>query len=454
MEKRMKGHCGDYALNVREPSGAWGSPEQQAQYIRSQKRELIYDAVVLDAQLRQSLTTVRSLGRRGKRVAALTTVSSLEKSKHVPTFSSRWCQTSSIVPAYEQHAESFLACLREFLDHTKARVLISSSDEGIEVLRANRAEIERRGTHLAIASEASLAIAIRKDRTLAIAEQLGLHIPKGVLLSGVSEVSGALHEIGLPAVVKPTESWLWTKQGGVRLTCKLVTTREEAHLAVQALTQYGGTVLLQQFLSGRQESVSLLYANGEVYARFAQWTKRTHPQLGGVSTFRQSIALPDDINVQAERLVREIDLEGYSQVQFRRDDVGKPYLMEINPRMTSGLEIAFRAGIDFPYLLYQWANQEHIDHIDGYRSGVRMRYLEGDLLTTLQTFAQRGRPGVTPPAKALAEFVATFFVPTGYDYFDWQDLRPAWSAAGETIDHLRNRIKPASYRSTIHHREF
>ena len=436
----MKGYFGDEALGIYEPASESESPKIQDKYVQPQKQSVIYDAVVLDAKLRQSLTTVRSLGRRGKKVAALETSSAIEKSKHVPTFSSRWCQENSIVPTYEKQAEPFLTSLKQFLDKTSTRVLISSSDEGIEILRANRDAITQRGTHLALAKEASLAIATRKDSTLEVAERLGLYIPRGVAITDVSEVSQALREIGLPAVVKPNESWLWGKKHGIRLTCKLVTTPEEARIAVQQLTQNGGRVLFQQFLSGRQESISLFYCRGELYARFAQWTKRTHPPLGGVSTYRQSIALPEDTHAQAERLVREIDLEGYSQIQFRRDSGGKPYLMEINPRLTSGIEIAVRAGIDFPYLSYQWANEEPIDRIETYRPGVKMRYLEGDLLTTLQTFAQHGRPGVRSPARALTEFLASFFIPMGYDYFDWQDLRPVWSAVGETIDHIWNRI--------------
>ena len=440
----MKSYFEDDALQAYKPLGETGSFKQQEQCIQSQKQDVLYDAVVLDAKLRQSLMTVRSLGRRGKRVAAMETNSAIEKSKHIPTFTSRWCQESSIVPAYDQQAQPFLTHLKHFVDVAGARVLISSSDEGIAVLRAHRAEIEQWGIRLALAKEASLAMAIRKDCTLAIAERLGLGIPREVIITDVSEVSRALREIGLPAVIKPNESWLWDEHQGVRLTCKLVTTPEEARLAVQQLTQSGGMVHFQQFLSGRQESVSFMYAHGEVYARFAQWTKRAHPPLGGVSTYRQSIALPEDINEQAERLVREIDLDGYSQVQFRRDNAGKPYLMEINPRLTSGIEIAVRAGIDFPYLVYQWANEEHIDCTKGYRPGVKMCYLEGDLLTTLQTIAQRGRPGVTPPTRALAEFLATFFVPTSYDYFDWQDLHPTWTAVGETIDHVLYRIRHAS----------
>jgi hypothetical protein len=57
---------------------------------------------------------------------------------------------------------------------------------------------------------------------------------------------------------------------------------------------------------------------------------------------------------QAERLIREIDLEGYSEVEFRRDGNDIPYLMEINPRLSASVEIAVRCGVDFPHLLYQW----------------------------------------------------------------------------------------------------
>ena len=133
----MKGYFGDDALGLYELSSGSGSPKLQDECIQSQKQGIIYDAVVLDAKLRQSLMTVRSLGRRGKKVAALETSNAIEKSKHVPTFTSRWCQEYSIVPRYEKQAKPFLDSLMQFLDNTGARVLISSSDEGIDILRSN-----------------------------------------------------------------------------------------------------------------------------------------------------------------------------------------------------------------------------------------------------------------------------------------------------------------------------
>lgn len=394
-----------------------------------------YDALILDAALRQSLVTVRSLGHRGLRVAALEVSDILEKLKYIPTFSSRWCLQSYIAPEFQYDTGPFITYLLELIDATGVSVLIPSADGSLATLRQHREVIEQHA-RLAIAKEAALDAAINKDQTLEIATRLGLGVPRGVVLKSVSEVGEAIHEIGLPAVVKPVESWLWGEQHGVRLICMLVTTPDEARKAVEELTQEGGTVLFQQFLAGRREAVSLFYAHGKMYARFAQWAKRTQPPLGGTSVFRQSIALPDDITDQSERLVREIELEGYSEVEFRRDSEGKPYLMEINPRLSASIEVAVRAGVDFPYLLYQWAKGERIDCIEGYRIGGWMRYLEGDLLTTFQAIMERGRPGVIPPTQAVFEFIASFFVPTGYDYFDWRDPLPMWSATKDFVYRL------------------
>jgi predicted ATP-grasp superfamily ATP-dependent carboligase len=382
-----------------------------------------YDALVLDARLRQSLVTVRSLGRRGLRVAALGTSTGL------PAFSSRWCQQSFYAPPYEHDPEPFLSYLIEVLNQNKVGVLITSSDDVVALIRQHRERFESR-VSLALAKEPALGIVISKAQTLEIAQHLGIGIPREVKLGTVSEVEAALHEIGLPAVIKPIESWVWDarQQQGKRLVSKLVTTSDEARRAVEELTGCGVSVLFQQFLSGRREAVNLLYAQGRVYARFAQWAKRTHPPLGGVSVYRQSIAIPPDIGDQSERLVREIALEGYAEVEFRRDDAGKPYLMEINPRLSASIEVAVRAGVDFPYLLYQWARGEPISVVEGYREGVWMRFLGGDIMLTIESLKQRGRPGIPHPARTIFDFWSAFLTPTGWDYLAWRDPLPALTA--------------------------
>jgi len=380
-----------------------------------------FDALVLNASLRQSLVTVRSIGRRGLAVAAA------ETHANTPAFSSRWCQQGIVFPPAGATG-AYVAFLEEWLERTGARVLIASSDATIALLRQHRARLESR-VRLALADERALAIAVNKERTLAVARRLGLHVPREVVVREVGDLPGALSAIGLPAVIKPCESWLSNGREVTRLGAELVVTPAEARHAVEAVTRFGKAVLFQELLTGRREAVSFLYAHGEVYARFAQWAMRTSPPLGGDSVLRQSIAIPCDIGAEAEALVREINLEGYSEVEFRRDAAGVPYLMEINPRLSASVEVAVRAGVDFPYLLYQWASGGPLERVAGYRIGGWMRHLGGDINSMVTTLRQRGRPQVALPVQTLLDFGLSFLRPMAYDYLDWQDPLPAIRAA-------------------------
>ncbi len=391
-----------------------------------------FDVLVLDAPLRQSLVAVRSLGRRGLGVAAAATVPS------PPTFSSRWCRAGFVFPA-EEGSEAYGALLEDWLRRYGARVLIPSHDGTIAMLRSHRVRLEQRAA-LALASEAALTIAVSKERTLAVAKRLGIPVPREALLRSVDDVPMALREIGLPAVVKPSESWLSNGEDGQRAGPQLVVSPDEARHAVERVVRSGNPTLFQQYLTGRREAVSFLYAGGEVHARFAQWAKRTRPSVGGESVLRQSIAVPQDAGPYAESLVREIDLEGYSEVEFRRDAAGVPCLMEINPRLSASVEVAVRAGVDFPFLIYQWASGGPIDAVATYRVGGWMRHLGADVDTTLSSLQDRGRPGVASPAHAIMDFGLSFLRPTGYDYFDWRDPRPAVRATAAFTAYWMRRV--------------
>jgi len=391
-----------------------------AQFLRSTPTAMRFDVLVLNAALRQSLVTVRSLGRRELQVAVAGT------HRNTPAFSSRWCRQGFVFPP-EEALDAYVATLDAWLERAGAQVLIASNDATIALLRLHRARLEPR-VCLALADERALTIAVNKERTFGVARRLGLHVPRELVVREVGDVPAALKEIGLPAVIKPCESWLWNGREGARLGAELVVDPAEARRAVAAVTRFGEAALFQQLLTGRREAVSFLYADGEVYARFAQWAKRTSPPLGGNSVLRQSIAVPADIGGHAESLVREINLEGYSEVEFRRDAADVPYLMEINPRLSASVEVAVRAGVDFPYLLYQWASGGPIERITGYRTGGWIRDLGGDITTTIAALRQRGRPGITSPVQTVLQFGLSFFRPMAYDYLSWRDPLPAVKA--------------------------
>jgi len=179
----------------------------------------------------------------------------------------------------------------------------------------------------------------------------------------------------------------------------------------------------------------LFYARGRIWARFAQVAHRMYPPLGGASVLRESVPLPLDVLAAAERLVQYIELEGYSEVEFRRDRAGRPALMEINPRLSASVELAVRAGVNFPALLYSWAAGEPLHGINGYRVGMRMRWMGGDLAHLRATLNSQGRPDVPPRGRALGMFFSDFLRPTRYDYLDFTDLGPAMVASAGMVRH-------------------
>src|SRR5258707_12114174 len=94
-------------------------------------RKVTYDALVLDAKLRQSLMTARSLGSRGLRGEALETFAG------APTFSSRWCQKAFVCPA-DVGTQDSLTYLEEAHEWTGARGLIASPHGTVALLRRHR----------------------------------------------------------------------------------------------------------------------------------------------------------------------------------------------------------------------------------------------------------------------------------------------------------------------------
>jgi hypothetical protein len=225
-------------------------------------------------------------------------------------------------------------------------------------------------------------------------------------------------------VVKPIRSWVESGNERNRLGPLAVTSRVEATEVIGEMLRCGAEVLLQEWVPGERVAVSFVYAKGRFWGEFAQVAHRMMPILGGNSVARESIVIPDDVGDAARRLVAALDLEGYAEVEFRRDVDGTPLLMEINPRLSASVELAVRAGVDFPKLAFDWATGRPLQ-ICGYRPGVRMRWLGGDLKWVLDNARFHPRPDTIGGRRALEVFLGDFRYRTGYDYVDVRDLRPA-----------------------------
>ena len=140
---------------------------------------------------------------------------------------------------------------------------------------------------------------------------------------------------------------------------------------------------------------------------------------------RRTIVPPPDTLDFAERLVAEIGLDGYSEVEFRRDASGRPLLMEINPRISQSVELATRAGVDFPLMQLEWARGGHLPLPAAPVLGLRVGWAAGDLrllVSSLRGAAPDGRG----PGGLVRAFADDYVVHRArLEGLDLRDLRPA-----------------------------
>jgi D-alanine-D-alanine ligase len=210
------------------------------------------------------------------------------------------------------------------------------------------------------------AYAMDKDVSKRLFRSAGVPTPDWIM-APVSP-DGIVAELGLPVVVKPN------KQGStVGLT--LVRQRHELEPAIETAFRYDDEVMVERFVPGRELTVGILQgaalAVGEIRPKFHDiFDYASKYQPGGAEE-----TFPADLPAQTTSLVctlalaahRAVKAGSYSRVDFRLDDTGHPWCLEVNtvPGMTRTSllpQSAQAVGISFPDLCDRICRAAVADH--------------------------------------------------------------------------------------------
>src|SRR6185437_2235374 len=156
----------------------------------------------------------------------------------------------------------------------------------------------------------------------------------------------------------------------------------------------------------------VLVWDGKIVAQFAHRRIREKPPAGGISVYRESVAVDEELLRMSLALLAEFEWRGVAMVEYKVDEsTGQPYLMEINGRFWGSLQLAIDSGVDFPILLMAAATGQEVEPVSRFRTGVRSRWFWGDvdhLLTRLRrSDAELSLPTGTPSRwSAMKAFLA------------------------------------------------
>ena len=332
--------------------------------------------LVLDAERRQAVVAIRSLGSAGVDVTAASglRVNTGAASKHADRCV-RYPQPQTDRDGFVDRIE------REVREREYDMVLPMADPTVVPVVEA-RSRLEPH-VRVPFPDAETLRIGTDKKRTVEAARAAGVPHPKTLVSEGLN-LDAVESEIGYPAVVKP-------RMGAGRIGVSVCESPAELEAAYANTDDRHRPLLVQEFIpNGGERGVYTLYNHSsELRSVTVQQRLRTDPPEGGTSSLRETVADPELVS-STDEFLSGLGWQGVAMAEFRVDPRdGEAKLLEINPRLWGSLALTVAAGADIPVLLYRLATEGDCETSLDYRVGVQARHLLGDVSNLLASTDKR-----------------------------------------------------------------
>ncbi len=329
-------------------------------------------ALVLGGNL-NGLSIARSLGRRGVPVWVTTS----------PNIKLASCSryTLRTVPWPSGESEAQVTYLLELAERYQLDqwVLFPTSDESAALLSKFHTALSRR-FRVSSPTWDVLRWAYDKRLTYRLAAEQQVDYP--FTINPATEQDLDSFACAFPAVLKPA-----THATINRFTADKawpVTSREELLARYRKARELipSDLILVQELIPGGGESqfsyAALCYDGQPIASLTARRTRQYPIDFGYSSSFVETLDIPE-IVAPSRRLLAAIRYTGIVEVEYKFDSRNGCYrLLDINPRLWTWSALGGRAGVDFPYLLWQMMVGKTVPEQTG-RAGTRWVRMSTDV---------------------------------------------------------------------------
>lgn len=343
--------------------------------------------LVLDGHSAASLAVTRSAGRAGHWVAV-----GANRGIFAAAKLSRYCRLAFDYPVSTTEPTQFVDSVLEFVRAHQIDLVIPVTDWTLGPLSAARERFSAL-CRLAMPSHAAVEFASDKFRTIQLAQEIGIGLPKTQLIRSLDDFSHT--GTAFPAVVKDRFSVRWIQHKAVFGSVAYAYSAEELKRKVADRIEATGDAMVQEFVSGEGIGFSCFIASGKMFLPF-QWLRvREVDPRGSASSARKSIPLDDALVSQSQRLITRMGFEGMAMVEYKRTPNGRLVLMEINGRPWGSIGLPVACGIDYARYLIEWCLEGKLPPEKiAYRENVLCRRAISEL--THLSNIRRGRPANWP----------------------------------------------------------
>lgn len=162
-----------------------------------------------------------------------------------------------------------------------------------------------------------------KDQLMAVADSLGIRIPK---------TYKTIDEAQVPFVIKPTNL---SSAKGVRYYF----TEEKK----QKIGTIPADVICQEYIDGEGCGFEVYCRDGKILAEYGHKRLAEWPISGGSSVLRERYFHPN-MRLIAEKILSVVPWTGFAMFEFKVTDSGELVLIEVNPRIWGSINQALEDG--------------------------------------------------------------------------------------------------------------
>jgi len=363
--------------------------------------------LVVDGANRSALAIVRTLGRKGHHVVVG------EEFHPCLASVSRYCSDRFTYPSPKSNEDAFIGSLMNAIRSKGIRVVLPVTDITTLLISKQKKVVEEY-CRVPFAAYDTLECARDKIRICGIAESLGIPVPETVVLERREDIDAVPDNI-IPCAVKAGKSRVQSRSGWVSRATEYADDREELSQILSEKGKDDFPLIIQRRVNGPGVGVFYCYSAGKPVARFAHRRIREKPPSGGVSVLRESITLSSELKEYSDALLNYLNWQGVAMVEYKIDsEGGVPMLMEINGRFWGSLQLAIDAGVDFPNILIDSANNGETVAVETYKVGVKTRWLMGDIDSLLMVlFKNRKNLAMSDAKFSRLSYLFSFLKPGG-----------------------------------------
>lgn len=321
------------------------------------------NVIITDASSKNGLAAIRALGRKGLKIIAVTAsrICPGHFSKYVSKTYHHQRVTNDPISEF-----TYYQFLRKVAEKENIDVIIPISIYSSKTIVRFQDQLQQI-VNIAVPSHASFQIAAEKEKTIQAAEQVAINVPQTLTIFSHQPIEKQLDAQSLkyPIVLKSNI------EGGS--VCYAHTPESLIFQAKAKFQTNSAPLLVQEYIHGKGAGFFALMSHGKLIQGFMHQREREYPPTGGPSVEASSMS-HKAIFKAGIRLLKALEWHGVAMVEFKLVQGQKPVLMEINPKFWGSLDLAIKAGVNFPWLLYKLAMGYQITPKKEYNR-IRVRWL-------------------------------------------------------------------------------